>query len=144
MLELMRLAGTARRLLRDGRTAGMDESGRGISSAGRGSYARATTWRRYKRVRPHFQCAIPILGSGPRREGVSQYPCGWDRLVSRQHFHCAMKVKLFMTIFELDQTEEEILAHQISDEALEIAAGSKTAANYTLFFCTALDLCPGP
>ena len=26
-----------------------------------------------------------------------------------------------MTIFELDQTEEEILAHQISDEALEIA-----------------------
>jgi hypothetical protein len=55
-----------------------------------------------------------------------------------------MKVKLFMTIFELDQTEEEILAHQISDEALEIAAGSETAANYTLFFCTALDLCPGP
>ncbi|MGB9044421.1 MAG: hypothetical protein WCC81_18375 [Pseudolabrys sp.] len=49
-----------------------------------------------------------------------------------------------MTIFKLDQAEEAILAHQISDEALEIAAGSETAANYTLFFCTALDLCPGP
>ena len=22
--------------------------------------------------------------------------------------------------------------------------GSETAANYTLYFCTALDLCPGP
>ena len=49
-----------------------------------------------------------------------------------------------MTIFELDQAEEEILAQQFSDEALEMAAGSETAANYTLYFCTALDLCPGP
>ena len=48
-----------------------------------------------------------------------------------------------MTIFKLDQAEEEILTHQISDEALEMA-GSETAANYTLYFCTALDLCPGP
>ena len=49
-----------------------------------------------------------------------------------------------MTIFELDQADEEILTHQISDEALEMAAGSETAANYTLVYCTALDLCPGP
>jgi hypothetical protein len=49
-----------------------------------------------------------------------------------------------MTIFELDQAEKEILAHQISDEALEMAAGSETVSNYTLYFCTALDLCPGP
>ena len=48
-----------------------------------------------------------------------------------------------MTIFKLDQAEKEILTHQISDEALEMA-GSGTAANYTLYFCTALDLCPGP
>jgi hypothetical protein len=66
------------------------------------------------------------------------------RLASRQHFRCATKVKLFMTIFELDQAEEALLTHQISDEALEMAAGSETAANYTLFYCTALDLCPGP
>jgi hypothetical protein len=52
--------------------------------------------------------------------------------------------QLLMTIFELGQAEEAILSHPISDEALEMAAGSKTAANYTLFFCTALDLCPGP
>ena len=45
-----------------------------------------------------------------------------------------------MTIFKLDQAEEEILTHQISDEALEMAKGSGTAANYTLYFCTALDL----
>ena len=52
--------------------------------------------------------------------------------------------QLLMTIFELDQVEEKLLAHQIADEALEMAAGSKPAANYTLFYCTALDLCPGP
>jgi hypothetical protein len=46
----------------------------------------------------------------------------------------------------LDQAEQAILAYQVSDEALEIAAGtgSEKAANYTLFYCTALDLCPGP
>ncbi|MGB9042436.1 MAG: hypothetical protein WCC81_08185 [Pseudolabrys sp.] len=40
----------------------------------------------------------------------------------------------------------EILAYQVSDEALETAAGtgSEKVANYTLFYCTALDLCPGP
>ena len=52
--------------------------------------------------------------------------------------------QLLMTIFKLDQAEEEILTHQISDEALETAAGSETAAHYTFFYCTALDLCPGP
>lgn len=49
-----------------------------------------------------------------------------------------------MTIIELEQFEEEIFARQISDEALEMAAASETVANYTLYFCTALDLCPGP
>ena len=46
----------------------------------------------------------------------------------------------------LDQTEEEMLAYEVSDEALETAAGagSEKAENYTLYFCTALDLCPGP
>jgi hypothetical protein len=43
----------------------------------------------------------------------------------------------------LDQTEE-ILFYEISDEVLESAAGTKQAANYTLFYCTGLDLCPGP
>mgnify|MGYP000426183539 CR=1 FL=1 len=43
-------------------------------------------------------------------------------------------------------TNEDVLAFEVSDEALEIAAGtgSEKAANYTLFYCTALDLCPGP
>ena len=49
------------------------------------------------------------------------------------------------TIFGLDQ-EEEILTYQVSDEALEISAGTGNgkAGHYTLYFCTALDLCPGP
>ena len=42
-----------------------------------------------------------------------------------------------------DQTEE-ILSYEMSDEALESAAGTKRAANYTFYYCTALDLCPGP
>jgi hypothetical protein len=49
------------------------------------------------------------------------------------------------TAITLDKTEEEMIAHEVSDEALETAAvaGSK-GAHYTLFYCTALDLCPGP
>jgi hypothetical protein len=50
------------------------------------------------------------------------------------------------TTFGLNQTEERMLAHEVSNEALESAAGttSDKAGNYTLYFCTALDLCPGP
>ena len=46
----------------------------------------------------------------------------------------------------VDQTEQTLLAHEISDEALEVAAGTgnEMAKAYTLFFCTALDMCPGP
>jgi hypothetical protein len=48
------------------------------------------------------------------------------------------------TTIGLDQIEEEIFTYKISDEAVESAAGSQKAGNYTLYFCTALDLCPGP
>lgn len=46
----------------------------------------------------------------------------------------------------LDRTEENVLNCKISDEALEIVAGpgSEKLGYYTLYFCTALDLCPGP
>ncbi|MGB8894883.1 MAG: hypothetical protein WA322_16750 [Pseudolabrys sp.] len=46
----------------------------------------------------------------------------------------------------LEQTEEEMLTYEVSDEALESATGTgnEKAGNYTLYFCTALDLCPGP
>ena len=43
----------------------------------------------------------------------------------------------------IDQAET-ILACDVSDEELESAGGTKQAARYTLFYCTALDLCPGP
>ena len=50
------------------------------------------------------------------------------------------------TTIGLDQTEEEMLAFEVSDETLETAAGtgSEKAGNYTLWYCTALNLCPGP
>jgi hypothetical protein len=43
-----------------------------------------------------------------------------------------------------DRPEEEILTYEVSDEALETAAGtgSEKAGNYTLYFCTALHMCP--
>jgi hypothetical protein len=44
----------------------------------------------------------------------------------------------------LDQTDEQALACDISDEALETTAGNEKVGRYTLYFCTALDLCPGP
>jgi len=45
-----------------------------------------------------------------------------------------------------DQNEQDILVNEISDRALECAVpiGCERAAHYTLYFCTALDLCPGP
>jgi hypothetical protein len=44
----------------------------------------------------------------------------------------------------LHQTEEDILTFEVSDEVLEIAAGTeKDKANYTLGACTGLSVCPG-
>jgi hypothetical protein len=45
----------------------------------------------------------------------------------------------------LDQNEEDLIMYEISDEALETAAGTgmEKAANYTLGFCTGLSACPG-
>jgi len=37
--------------------------------------------------------------------------------------------------------EEEILTYEVSDEALETAAGKETGA-FTLAFCSGLDTCP--
>jgi len=39
--------------------------------------------------------------------------------------------------------EEVILSFDISDEALEIAAGGAEKANFTLGACTGLSECPG-
>ena len=49
------------------------------------------------------------------------------------------------TFAELDQAEEELLTCEISDSALEAAAGKETenSANYTLGGCTSLLNCPG-
>jgi hypothetical protein len=45
------------------------------------------------------------------------------------------------TTIGLDQTEAEALIYEISDEALEAAAGSDALANWTMF-CTGIQ-CPG-
>jgi hypothetical protein len=43
-----------------------------------------------------------------------------------------------------DLTDEEILALEVCDEALELAAGSaKEKANFTLGACSGLSVCPG-
>ena len=48
-------------------------------------------------------------------------------------------------IIRLDQNEEEALTYEVSDEALEIAAGTgkEKAGNYTLGACSGLSVCPG-
>jgi hypothetical protein len=48
------------------------------------------------------------------------------------------------TTVGLEQTEQEIVAFDVSDEALEASAGTagETAANYTLGACTGLSVCP--
>jgi hypothetical protein len=43
----------------------------------------------------------------------------------------------------LEQTEEEILTFEVSDEALETAADAgKDRGNFTLAFCSGLSTCP--
>jgi hypothetical protein len=48
------------------------------------------------------------------------------------------------TTIGLEQTEREILVFEVSDEALEAAAGTvrEKAANYTLAACSGLSVCP--
>jgi len=41
-----------------------------------------------------------------------------------------------------DQTENEILVYEISDDSLENAAATAKAGAYTLGFCTGLSDCP--
>jgi hypothetical protein len=44
----------------------------------------------------------------------------------------------------LEKTDEETPIFEVSDEALEIAAGSaKEKANFTLGACSGLSVCPG-
>ena len=44
----------------------------------------------------------------------------------------------------LGRSEEELFINNVSDEALEIAAGSaKEKANFTLGACSGLSVCPG-
>jgi hypothetical protein len=47
------------------------------------------------------------------------------------------------TTMGLAKFEEEILAFEVTDEALEIAAGTKEKANFTLGACTGLSVCEG-
>jgi hypothetical protein len=44
----------------------------------------------------------------------------------------------------IDQTEEEILSFEVSDEALETAAetGKDKAGNFTISFCSGISTCP--
>jgi hypothetical protein len=49
-----------------------------------------------------------------------------------------------MKDIHIDQREEEILTFNVSDEALEAAAGTvEKAGAFTLAFCSGLDTCPG-
>jgi hypothetical protein len=49
-----------------------------------------------------------------------------------------------MNQLHIDQREEEILTFEVSDEALEAAAGTvkEKAGAFTLAFCSGLDTCP--
>ena len=46
------------------------------------------------------------------------------------------------TTINLFQAEEAVLNCEVSDEALETAAGQDKAGNYTLAYCSGLSVCP--
>jgi hypothetical protein len=49
-----------------------------------------------------------------------------------------------MSTSNFAHTEQDILDYDVSDQALEAAAGTQEgkAASFTLAFCTGLDTCP--
>jgi len=48
-----------------------------------------------------------------------------------------------MMNFLATSNEEELVTHEVSDEALESAGSDQIVANYTLAACTGLSVCPG-
>ena len=98
---------------------------------------------------------MELLGrKGPRRGGhslergpLTPKTDKWCDVVHtmlwrRGMFYCGLGENA-MSNTRLDQSRRDPLLRNI-DEALESAAGTKRAANYTLYYCTALDLCPVP
>ena len=67
-----------------------------------------------------------------------------SRPIDKEKLRQAETVLSATTTIGLDRPEEEILTYEVSDEALETAAstGGKQAGNYTLFYCTYLNICP--
>jgi len=48
-------------------------------------------------------------------------------------------------LLSITSAEDDFVFADITDDALEkLALNVDGVANYTMFFCTALDLCPGP
>jgi len=47
-----------------------------------------------------------------------------------------------MMKFPRSSDEVNLLAYEVSDEALETAGGGEIAGNYTLAACTGLSVCP--
>ncbi len=48
------------------------------------------------------------------------------------------------TLKSFEKTEEDVLSFEVTDEALEIAAGTtKEKANFTLGNCSGLSVCDG-
>ena len=48
-----------------------------------------------------------------------------------------------MMTFLATSKEEDLLAQEVSDEALEAAGANEVIGNYTLAACTGLSECPG-
>jgi hypothetical protein len=49
-----------------------------------------------------------------------------------------------MNEITLDQNDEDLFTYEVSDEVLEVAAGTQKANTFTQWVCTAVYLCPGP
>jgi hypothetical protein len=54
-----------------------------------------------------------------------------------------IKDRINMMTFLAPSNEEDVLAHEVSDETLEAAGANDAAGHYTLAACTGLSVCPG-
>jgi hypothetical protein len=75
---------------------------------------------------------------GIRRGGFSEF------LVLPESKPAPLATKGNTVMNDIEQIEVEILSYEVSDEALEAAAGTTKdkAGSFTLSFCSGLDTCP--
>jgi hypothetical protein len=100
-----------------------------------------TSAKAIEQAYPHIvEMIVPLGGFGKKLDDMYQWH--WARNIEAMR-GCGWRDKSGRSYFLATSNEEDLLIHEVSDEALEAAGGNEVAARYTLAACTGLSVCPG-